>query len=229
MNLDQVKLYVDFSVRLGYRPASMEPWTLNPALTEERLRIVAGLVRLGRLSALESFDPSRGDDAWSLGCLAHVRTRCILKQAAQSGQWPWLQILEEGLHFVFAIDGVPIRFFRGEGEDDRPADRRFLRRSDPEVQAAEEQALLFPDVFVNPSLPWRMVVEVDDEGSVFRIVMVQLDANARVRNPWTIPLDDVVVPFAAISQPLPEGVPLPAPSVSPLPAALEPAASDGEP
>ncbi len=206
----------------------MGPWTINPALTEERLRIVGALVRQGRSSALESFEPGKGDDAWSLGCVAHVRTRGTLKQAAQSGQWPWLTILEDGLHFVFAVDGVPIRFYHGDGEDDRPAHPRFLRRSEPEVQAAEQQALLFPDMFVNPLLPWRMAVETDDEGAVLRIVLVQLDADARVRNPWPIPLDDLVVPFAVLSEPQPEGVPLPPPSVSALADVLDPAAGNGE-
>jgi hypothetical protein len=205
----------------------MEPWILNPALTEERLRIVGTLVRQGRSSALEVFEPAKGDNGWSLGCVAHRRQRGAVKQAAHSGQWPWLTILEDAQRFVFAIDGVPLRFYRGEGEDDRPAHPRFLRRSEPEIEAAERQALLFPDMFVNAALPWRMAVEVDDEGAVSRIVMVQLDADARVRNPWTIPLDDVVVPFASLGQPLPEGVPLPPPSVSPLTAVLEPAAGDG--
>jgi hypothetical protein len=188
------------------------PWERHPGLTEERLRAVARIIQRVRNEVLEDYDAGKGDGPWSLGCRAYERTCFAITQAAEGEYSDWLTVIEPPLHFVFGIGGVPVRHYRGE--DDRP-NVRALRMRAPEIEAVEAQLELFPEYEQsNPSWPWRLVVVSDDDGSVLRIVMVQLDPNGCPRNPWTVPLAGDVVPFAPVSAAAKEGVELPPPQVT---------------
>jgi len=49
----------------------MRPWDYHLELMEERLVKVAQLLALGRGSAVDRFDPTIGDDNWTLGVCAY--------------------------------------------------------------------------------------------------------------------------------------------------------------
>jgi hypothetical protein len=188
------------------------PWAIHPALTAERLRAVARIIQLVRNEALEDYDPDRGDGPWSFGCRVYERTCFEITRAAQGEYKEWLEVIEQPLHFVFGVGGVPVRFYHGE--DDRP-NARSLRMRAPEIEAVEAQLELFQEYGQTNSLwPWRMVVVSDEDGSVLRVVMVQLDPKGYPRNPWTVPLPAEVVPFAPVAAPPTEGVALPPPRVT---------------
>jgi hypothetical protein len=182
-------------------------------LTEERLRAVASIIQRVRNEALQDYDPDRGDGPWSFGCRVYERTCFEITRASQQAFSEWLSVIEPPLHFVFGVAGVPIRFYHGE--DDRP-NARAIRLRTPEIEAVEAQLELFPEYAQsNPSWPWRLVVVSDEDGSVLRIVLVQLDPNGYPRNPWTVPLPAEVVAFASVAAAPKEGVVLPPPLVTP--------------
>src|SRR3954469_2058043 len=116
-------------------PPSSLPWNFHPALTEDRLRICARMLAHARRDALAMASYALGDDPWSVGCRAFAFGRHRLKRAAQSGEYPWLEVLDDSAHFVFVIgsnrQGVPVRFYRGAADD--PTERT-LRRQEVEVQ-----------------------------------------------------------------------------------------------
>src|SRR3982750_1941515 len=111
------------------------PWDFHPALTEERLRICARMLANARRDALAMASYELGDDPWSVGCRAFAFGRHRLKRAAQSGEYPWLEVLDDSAHFVFLIGGngagVPVRFYRGLA--DEPTGRT-LRRQEVEAE-----------------------------------------------------------------------------------------------
>jgi len=107
------------------------PWDLHPALTDDRLTACARLLARGRTDALAMADSWAGDDAWSVGCRAYSFSRNRLRRAAEAGRYPWLGVLDETHHFVFLIEGVPVRFFRGDA--DEPS-KRTLRQQESEAQ-----------------------------------------------------------------------------------------------
>ncbi len=188
------------------------PWESHPALTEEKLCDIGRIIQGVRNEALEDYDPDKGDGPWSFGCRVYERTCFEITRAAQGKYSDWLTVIEPPLHFVFAVGGVPVRFYHGD--DDRP-NARSLRMRAPEIEAVEAQLELFPEYEQkNPSWPWRMVVVSDDDGSVLRVVMVQLDPNGYPRNPWTVPLTADVIPFAPVTTVTKEGVALPPPQVT---------------
>lgn len=161
------------------------PWDLHPALTEERLSACARLLARGRADAVAMADPWAGDDAWSIGCRAYSFSRNRLRQAAEGGRYPWLGVLDETHHFVFMIEGVPVRFFRGDAEE---PSKRTLRQQESE---AEQLALALGDVGSAEGLMFRLAVETGEGGEVRRIVFLALRGEAgHVECFWPVPLDN---------------------------------------
>ncbi|MFC7542477.1 hypothetical protein ACFQU2_27455 [Siccirubricoccus deserti] len=124
-----------------------------------------------RRDALAMASYELGDDPWSVGCRAFAFGRHRLKRAAQSGDYPWLEVLDDSAHFVFVIGsnghGVPVRFYRGAAED--PTDRT-LRRQELE---AEQLSLALGEVAAE-GLVFRFAVETGEGGRVERVVFLAL-------------------------------------------------------
>jgi hypothetical protein len=87
----------------------------------------------------------------------------------RTGRYPWLKVLDGTQHFVFLIDGVPVRFYRGDA--DEPT-RRTLRQQEVE---AEQLSLAFAGADVAEGLMFRLAVETDEaSGMVSRVVFLAL-------------------------------------------------------
>jgi hypothetical protein len=160
------------------------PWELHPSLTEERLMAAARLLARGRADAINSADYWAGDDAWSIGCRAYAFSKHQLSRAAEGGRYSWLGVLDETHHFVFLIEGVPVRFYRGDAED---PSKRTLRQQESE---AEQLALALGSDDAE-GLMFRLAVETEPDGAVRRIVFLALRGEAgRVECFWPVPLGD---------------------------------------
>ncbi|MBB5696065.1 hypothetical protein [Muricoccus pecuniae] len=159
------------------------PWDLHPALTEERLSACARLLARGRTDAVAMADPWAGDDAWSVGCRAYSFSRNRLRQAAEGGRYRWLGVLDHTHHFVFLIDGVPVRFFRGDAEE---PSKRTLRQQGSEAQ---QLALALGDAVGADGLMCRLAVETGEGGEVTRVVFLALRGEeGQMECFWPVPL-----------------------------------------
>jgi hypothetical protein len=167
-------------------PSSRAPWDFHPALTEERLRICARMLANARRDALAMASYELGDDAWSVGCRAFAFGRHRLGRAASSGDYPWLEVLDDSAHFVFVIGGngggVPVRFYRGAA--DEPTERT-LRRQEVEVQ----QLSLALGEEAAEGLAFRLAVETGEGGRVERVVFLALRGEDQVECFWPVPLE----------------------------------------
>ena len=195
-------------------PRARLPWELHPALTEERIIACARLLARGRTDALAMADSWAGDDAWSIGCRAYSFSRNRLRRAAEAGRYPWLGVLDETHHFVFLIEGVPVRFFRGDAEE---PSKRTLRQQESEAQ---QLALALGGNDEAEGLMFRLAVETGEEGEVTRVVFLALRGEeGRVVCFWPVP----GVVDAPAAEPQPRGAQTrrnDAPSLQlPLPAA----------
>ena len=163
-------------------PSARRPWDLHPALTEERITACARLLARGRADALAMADYWAGDDAWSIGCRAYSFSRNRLRRAAEAGRYPWLAVLDETHHFVFLIDGVPVRFFRGDA--DEPT-KRTLRQQETEAQ---QLALALGGDDAAEGLMFRLAVETGEAGEVTRVVFLALRGDeGDVECFWPVP------------------------------------------
>ena len=167
-------------------PPARLPWEFHPALTEERLRLCARMLANARRDALAMARYEMGDDPWSVGCRAFAFGRHRLERAASSGDFPWLEVLDDSAHFVFLIGdnghGVPVRFYRGAAEE--PTERT-LKRQEMEVQ----QLSLALGETEAEGLAFRLAVETDGTGRVERVVFLALRGEDRVECFWPVPLE----------------------------------------
>jgi len=184
----------------------MTPWEHHTALTRDRLITVGKLIEQGRNDALDRFDPERGCTGWTLGCEAFAFQKHQIEMAAIN--LDWLEILDPTMQFVFSIDGVPARFYRGEPDD---PNARTLRQTFSELEqlslfGAEELAKLT----VAPL--YRFAIETDFDGAIAAITFVVLAGEEPVLT-WRVPLDDAVIKVSPLWVAGSEGVELPAPRV----------------
>ena len=167
-------------------PPARLPWDFHPALTEERLRICARMLANARRDALAMASYELGDDPWSVGCRAFAFGRNRLERAASSGDFPWLEVLDDSAHFVFVIggngNGVPVRFYRGAA--DEPTERT-LKRQEMEVQ----QLSLALGEIAAEGLAFRLAVETGEAGRVERVVFLALRGDNKVECFWPVPLE----------------------------------------
>ena len=159
------------------------PWDFHPALTEARLRVCARLLANARRDALALAAYEMGDDSWSVGCRAYAFGKQRLKRVAESGSHAWLTVLDDSHHFVFLIDQVPVRFYRGLAEDPTV---RTLRRQEAE---SRQLGLALGDD-ASEGLAFRLAVETNVLGSVERIVFLALRGESGAAEcVWPIPLE----------------------------------------
>ncbi len=182
-----------------------KPWDVNHEFTEERLLFIADILKQVRNGTVDLHDPSEGDDVWSLGCRVYERSINIIAREAE--KTPWLRVIKKGLYFVMLIEGVPIRFYRGEIENPTT---RSLQRLYPELEA---QQCIFSFAKDHFEWFWRIVIETDESGKVFRVVMAQFTESGNVRYQWTAPLSELVAAVPSIVKPGREGVILGEPMV----------------
>ncbi len=159
------------------------PWEFHPALTEERLRLCARLLANARRDAVALAAYEMGDDSWSVGCRAYAFGKQRLKRVADSREHSWLRVMDDSHHFVFLIDQVPVRFFRGFAEEPTV---RTLRRQEAEAQ----QLGLALGTDAAEGLVFRLAIETGVTGGVERIVFLALRGEeGRAECVWPIPLD----------------------------------------
>jgi hypothetical protein len=163
--------------------AARLPWDFHPALTEDRLRLCARLLANARRDAIALAAYEMGDDSWSVGCRAYAFGRHRLKHIAAQGMHPWLRVMDDSHHFVFLIEQVPVRFYRGSADEPTT---RTLRRHEAESQ----QLGLALGLDKVEGLVFRLAVETNPAGGVERVVFLALRGEeGRAECVWPIALE----------------------------------------
>ena len=109
------------------------PLEIHPALSEDRLRICARLLAHARRDAIRMASYEMGDTTWSVGCRAYVFGQQRMRRVAENRTYNWLSVLDQSNHFVFLIQDVPVRFFRGSADEPTA---RTLRRQHSSLSCA---------------------------------------------------------------------------------------------
>ena len=163
-------------------PSRRTPWDIHPALTEDRLRACALLLAHARRDAVRLAAYDMGDDSWSVGCRAYAFGRQRLRRAAERGTYNWLTVLDESHHFVFLIEDVPVRFYRGSADEPTA---RTLRRQTVEAQ----QLTLALGEARAEGLVFRFALEASAAAGVERVVFLALRGEeGQVECFWPVPL-----------------------------------------
>ncbi len=200
------------------------PWDVHSGLTLDRLQTIARLLADIRERVSRHLEPEEGDlhfGMWVAGTTAHARTAYQITRMVLSGDFPWLSIVDSTMQFTFAIDRVPVRVFRGEPEKpSRGAQKKSLLETMAQLTLFEMKEMGGGDL----DWQWRIAVEPEPTGEVFRITLVQVnvtDGVVNVRNPFVIPFRDTARALTDVASTRRDGVELPPPPVGELSAADE--------
>lgn len=159
------------------------PWDVSSSLQSDRLEFIGSLI--GQIWAEVAFEhnPALGDSSWGRGCKTYDRIVNRFPVAAESV--PWLKVFRKSLYLLLLIDGVPLRYYRGDF--DRPNKRSM------KIQNIEDE-LRQPTLFELKSAGdekwhWRIVAERGVKGDLGRLGIVQWTRSGKSRNLWLFPQD----------------------------------------
>jgi hypothetical protein len=152
---------------------NQKPWEADARLDEAALSIVGKLQLSIRREVADRQQPEKGDSTYGLGCCSYERFIFTITQLAKAKVYPWLSMIRAGREFAFAINGCPIRPYRGDSE--RPPAKQLER--------AREQLLLFQKLAdSDPSWMWFLVVETDVHGIGIQVVVMQANDDSDIRH-----------------------------------------------
>lgn len=174
------------------------PKDLHRALTEERLAEIVAAMRAATAAATRDFNPAEGDDEWSLGCVSFVRRRSRI--CALSNKRPWLEIVSAKPEFVFSIEGVPIKHYRGDPEE--PPVRAFARRP-REILAIQQVFPEMPQAAQPLDRMLRLIIVTDQRRQLAEAYLLQLDEQGVIHNRWRLPTDGEAQPLTYDAAPEP--------------------------
>lgn len=187
------------------------PWTNYPQLTPEHLSTVASIIRQARRDTLILYDPVGGDNSWSHGCRAYVRSVFALKEASKKHSWLTVLPEMERLRATFAIAGIPFRFYRGL-PDDPPT--HYLGTTFAEVRQMQMTFKAgFEGILRAADKAFRIAVETDAQGETIDISWVEVDDAGNVTNSYLIP---TAPEKSNVSPAQAAPIELPPPTVEPL-------------
>lgn len=139
----------------------LPPDQFFPELTSSRLSVVAAALLDIRFETVKHMQ-HEFDDNYSRESAVFGRSRNMLIELCQCGQYEWLDLRKADMDITFTIGQVPCRFFRDDPM--RPDKPGFFKRN-------QVDDLWVPDK--NRPVMWRFVVEAasteDDEDRVFFI------------------------------------------------------------
>lgn len=183
----------------------MDPSELHPALTPDRLERLGAVILQARRSAFEDHFPRKGDDAWSYGCTCYSRTKYLISQRAGTRGFEWLTVISERPEFIVSVDGVPLKFYKGEPDD--PPLRAFQRRP-REFDALQLEFEHMPSTASQEVL--RLIVVVGADLRVDSLWLLRLTVDGAIEDQYELELPSSDV--RSFEDPKP-GVDLPKPIV----------------
>ncbi len=165
-------------------PPARLPWEIHPALGEDRLRVCARLLAHARRDAIRMASYEMGDTTWSVGCRAYAFGQQRMRRVAERRTYNWLSVLDQSHHFVFLVEDVPVRFFRG------PADEPTARTLRRQQNEARQLDLALGEDLAH-GLVFRLALEAGAGGGVDRVVFLALRGEeGHVECFWPVPIDE---------------------------------------
>jgi hypothetical protein len=162
-----------------------EPAHFNPVLSIDRIDLLASVLKFVYEDALNDMVEAKGDSDWTLGCTSYERACAAIKAAAESGKFPWLGIVDPSMHFVFSIQGIHVRFSRGD-QDGRPSANVMKNVSQEAALTQQYLSIYDPEA---AKCVWRFIVNRNDEKMVERIEFSLVDTNGVSVFTWNAPFN----------------------------------------
>lgn len=179
-----------------------KPWSMNPNLTEDRIKIIANLICTVRSEVVDLHDEELGDTRLSLGTRAYECSRTRIISLANGNIHPWLSILTERGRFTFKIGDTPVRFTRNNPKY-LPANKLIV--------AEEARQFVFADILPgfgqSEPIIWFFVIDTPALVPAEAMYMVGYTPNNEIQCQWEIPLEEFVpIGLSLVTNELPQPV-----------------------
>lgn len=169
------------------------PWEADPRLAEPALMTLIRRLCDVRHEVVEALDRNKGDTAYSIGCVFHERSKTAI--CVDAGVYDWLSVVDPSAHFVFAVNGVPLRIFRAPLEQSVPHKARFRGAAERHAW----QRLLFEEMYDDQAADWfwRVRLITDEDEEVTSVAFEELNEYGELRRRWCISADAIRAYVAA--------------------------------
>jgi hypothetical protein len=189
-----------------------------PGLTQDRLLVMADLIRSVREDALDDHRPDKWETNWSLGVRQYERTCGAITWASQTHLW--LSIISGtgggATQYVFAIGGHPVRFCRGDEEE---IAERYREPCFPELI---QQEILSSLGIPTTNICLRIVIENAPDSRPIHIRLMEIDEGTGD------PIRSCLIPRLARNTTVTEFAPPPVKAVEIPPVAAEAVEDESE-
>lgn len=193
-----------------------DPSQFHPALTDDRLKVLASVLVRVRREALDFHDTESGETNLSLGTRTFERGCAAFRRLADEVEW--LRFYQSGNYFLLIVDGVPLKFHRSDPDDPNP---RTTRELQPETALKFAFMETMPqqrapdDVLGDKARLYFQDDPVTKE--VLRVALARVGENGKTTKSWDIDLGDLQTPLTSLGGDLPEAPELDQPKVTPKP------------
>jgi hypothetical protein len=160
------------------------PWEIHPALERAKLQVLATILWRSRDEAAKDMKPcwSKGLTRWGLGCVAFQYSLAAIQRAELSGAYPWLRVSDRSSHFIFLINGVPIRFYRGDNEHDAPE-----RHAEGSLEELAQLELTLADEAEAIDGVLRLIVATTAQGHPTGVFFARVTKDGKLHDDWRVP------------------------------------------
>lgn len=150
-----------------------KPSEFNTKLDEHLIDKVAHILYNARIKCLNGYEPENGDTPWSNGVRSREWCRKAIRDAAND--YDFLEILKDkGQSFVFAINGVPVKFYKDDATN--PSSKLFKFQ---EIEQKQYELFSFDGIECPDDIMWRFVVETDITLDITKISLIGLGRKSK--------------------------------------------------
>jgi len=176
-----------------------KPWEINPDLTKERILAISNLIAGVRGEVIDLHDEDLGDSPLSLGIRAYECCRNRIIRLANSGLFPWINILTPEGRFTFSVGNTPVRFTRNDPES-LPERKMIVSKE------ARRQSFLFEEMNDYEELIWFIVFDTNHKSPADDVYCVGYDKFKNIVCQWNVPIEDSVPLMSLIEEVIPQAV-----------------------
>jgi len=131
------------------------PTDFNKNFELEHINEVGNLIKDALNDCALYVMEEKGDKGLSIAIRGIEWTRDLMLRTVNSGKYPYLGIKRKGANFVISVDGVPVKFHKGDIENLRP---NITKVSDVERLYQQEELFKFDNTDAPCNLIWRYVI-----------------------------------------------------------------------
>lgn len=186
------------------------PTDFNKDFVLDHINEVANIIRDALNDCASYVLEEKGDRGLSIAIRGIEWVRDLILKTVNSGKYSYLGIKRKGANFVISIDGVPVKFHKGDIDNLRS---NITKISDIERLYLQEELFHFDNTDAPYNLIWRYVIDTNHfDRTVENIYMCGFDGSRPVCI-YNVPLAKDTRILVDVNEPVKEAFDIEAPRI----------------